>query len=447
MEAGSQLTKGTSYHPRFGTRPANLLVVFLLRYSKSPGVVDHAKFFKALGQRVKQLRKRRGHTQEDMTAFGFSARHWQQIEGGRPITMKTLLKICDAFKVRIAVLLRGADEGIYRNSEFPSSFRKRISIHLKKPAPLAQDDSPSSSIGRKKIGRSFKVLVVDDFEAFRRFIRSVLRQKAEFQISEASDGLEAVQKAEELRPDLILMDIGLPRMNGLESARRVHRLVPSAKILFVSQESSLAVVREALGLGSGYVNKGRAQSDLLPAIDAVLSGKQFVSGEAQTPSTHRIVFCFDDAALLVGLTHFVASALSARNAAFVLATKSHQHALMQRLHWRGVDIDAAIQRGTYISLDSDKEPDPTRFIETIRGLSDAASKAGKQSPRVAIFGERAGRLWAEDKTDEAIRFEEFGNELARDHVIDILCAYPLVSTRENDPALKRIRAIHFDISF
>ena len=410
-------------------------------------MVDHPKFFKALGQRVRELRKRRGHSQEDMTAFGFSARHWQQIEGGRPITVKTLLKTCDAFKVRIAALLRGTDKGIYRNSEFPNSLRRRNSIHLKKPAPLARDDSPRSSMDRKRIGRSFKVLVVDDFEAFRRFAHSALRQKAEFQITEASDGLEAVLKAEELRPDLILMDIGLPRMNGLESARRIQRLAPSAKILFLSQESSPAVVTEALGLGAGYVNKGRAQSDLLPAIDAVLSGKQFVSGGAQTPSTHQLMFCSDDAALLVGLAHFVASALSAGNSSFVLATKSHQHALIQRLHWRGVDIDAAIQRGTYISLDSDKEPDPTRFIETITGLIDAASKAGKQSPRVAIFCERAGRLWAEDKTDEAIRFEEFGNELARDHVIDILCAYPLVSTRENDPALNRIRAIHFDISF
>ena len=78
-------------------------------------MVDHSKFFKALGQRVKTLRKRNGHSQEDMITFGFAARHWQQIEAGRPITMKTLLRICDALKVRIAVVLRGTDEGIYRD--------------------------------------------------------------------------------------------------------------------------------------------------------------------------------------------------------------------------------------------------------------------------------------------------------------------------------------------
>ncbi len=77
-------------------------------------MVDHARFFKAFGQRVKELRKKRGYSQEDMIAFGFSARHWQQIETGRPITMTTLLRICDAFKVRIAAIVRGTDKGIYR---------------------------------------------------------------------------------------------------------------------------------------------------------------------------------------------------------------------------------------------------------------------------------------------------------------------------------------------
>jgi transcriptional regulator with XRE-family HTH domain len=76
-------------------------------------VVDHAKFFKALGQRVKELRKKRGHSQEDMISFGFSARHWQQIEAGRPITMTTLLRICDVFKVRLEAVVRSLDRGIY----------------------------------------------------------------------------------------------------------------------------------------------------------------------------------------------------------------------------------------------------------------------------------------------------------------------------------------------
>lgn len=77
-------------------------------------MVNDAKFFRALGQRVKKLREAAGRTQEDMISLGFSARHWQQIEAGRPITMTTLLRICDVFRVRADRLIRGLDEGIYR---------------------------------------------------------------------------------------------------------------------------------------------------------------------------------------------------------------------------------------------------------------------------------------------------------------------------------------------
>jgi len=76
-------------------------------------VVDENKFFQGLGQRIKRLRKSRGHTQEDMIGFGFSARHWQQIEAGRPITIRTLLRICDTFGVQVVQLVDGLDRGIY----------------------------------------------------------------------------------------------------------------------------------------------------------------------------------------------------------------------------------------------------------------------------------------------------------------------------------------------
>jgi DNA-binding NarL/FixJ family response regulator len=93
-----------------------------------------------------------------------------------------------------------------------------------------------------------------------------------------SDGLEAVQKAEELKPDLIVLDIGLPTLNGIEVARQIRRLVPDSKILFLSQESSADVVREALSLGAlGYVVKAHAGTELLAAVQAVLQGNQFVS--------------------------------------------------------------------------------------------------------------------------------------------------------------------------
>ena len=128
---------------------------------------------------------------------------------------------------------------------------------------------------------SFTILIVDDFEPFRRLLCSILKGRAEFRvIDQASDGSQAVQKAEEHQPDLILLDIGLPILNGMMVARRVRKLAPASKILFLTQESSPDVVREALDLGAlGYVYKQHTHSDLLPAIEAVLSGSQFVSTE------------------------------------------------------------------------------------------------------------------------------------------------------------------------
>ncbi len=122
-----------------------------------------------------------------------------------------------------------------------------------------------------------RVLVVDDYEPFWRFVCSILGKCPELLIvGEVSDGLEAIRKAEELRPDLILLDIGLPTLNGIETARHIRRLAQESKIVFVSQESSADVVREAFRLGAmGYVVKTDAGSDLPVAVSAVLRGKTF----------------------------------------------------------------------------------------------------------------------------------------------------------------------------
>jgi CheY-like chemotaxis protein len=127
---------------------------------------------------------------------------------------------------------------------------------------------------------TYRILVVDDYEPFHKVVRLILQLRDDLQIvGEASDGLEAVQKAKALRPDLILLDIDLPRLNGIQVARRLRDLVPRPKVLFLSVESSSDVVREALNVGgAGYIYKLHVGSELLRAIDTVLRGKQFVSG-------------------------------------------------------------------------------------------------------------------------------------------------------------------------
>jgi len=91
-------------------------------------VKSQDKFFSSLGARVRALRKKHGFSQEDMMSFGFSTRHWQQIEAGRPITVITLLRICEVFEITMDKLVRGLDKGIYEKpspERVPASQRRR----------------------------------------------------------------------------------------------------------------------------------------------------------------------------------------------------------------------------------------------------------------------------------------------------------------------------------
>jgi DNA-binding NarL/FixJ family response regulator len=124
-----------------------------------------------------------------------------------------------------------------------------------------------------------RIVVVDDFEPWRRFVSFVIQSEPNWQIvGEASDGVEAVSKAQELRPDLILLDVGLPKLSGIEAARQIRQTFPEAKIIFLSQETSADIVEEAIRSGaSGFVFKTKSNNDLLRAIGSALEGKQFIS--------------------------------------------------------------------------------------------------------------------------------------------------------------------------
>lgn len=286
---------------------------------------------------------------------------------------------------------------------------------------------------------SIRVLVVDDFAPWRQFSCSILRKAGIQVIGEASDGFEGVQKAKEQQPDLILLDICLPRLSGMEVGKEVRKHAPRAKILFVSQETSTDFVREALSLGAlGYVYKLNAGTELLFAIETVLAGGRYLSNSLKDyqmeESTnfhahrHEILFFTDDEILVNGFAHFVGSALNAGNPAIVLATESHRESLLQRLNEHGVEVDAAIQKGTYISLDAAEDLDPERFVEIVRTVIEAASKGRKtRHPRIAFCGERAGRLWAHGKREAAIQLERFCDDLITNYDIDILCGYPFSS--------------------
>lgn len=332
-----------------------------------------------------------------------------------------------------------------------------------------------------------RVLVVEDYERFRRFVCSTLGKRDDFKIvGEAADGLEAVHKAEELRPDLVLMDIGLPRLNGIEAARRIIALLPECKIVFLTQEDSAEVVEAALSLGAhGYVIKARAESELLLAVDAAREGGQFFSavrsrnrsdirqapgaGRATAPIPfksapvpnnsekaesrhHRVHFHSDDPSLLATFTFFAEKALNNGGVVVVIATESHRKSLLQDLYSCGLDGAAAREEGRYVALDVDEflakfmvnnQVDPARFFKVVDDIIKEIKTRNGDSP-ISACGECAATLWAQGNGDAAVQLELLGNEVIRMYNIDILCGYLLKSTpNERDRDIyERICAAH-----
>jgi len=313
--------------------------------------------------------------------------------------------------------------------------------------------------------------VVEDHEPFRRFIRSTLRKKPEVEIvGETSDGLEAVNKAEELQPDLIVLDIGLPSLNGIEAARRIRKVSPESKIIFLSQESSGDVVQEGLALGAlGYVVKALAGSQLLEAVEAVLEGRQFVSSglsghyftdatdsqaprvltragfpvggieKRETAHKHEVQFYSDGASFLVELTRFVEASLEAGSTVIVVATELHRKNLLQGLQARGVDTTPAEEQERLFLLDAAEVlstfmenggPNRERFLSTIAPLIRCAEI---KHQKVVLFGEMVALLCAEGRMKAAIELERLGNELVQTHPVYIRCAYPMTDELVGEP--------------
>lgn len=223
--------------------------------------------------------------------------------------------------------------------------------------------------------KSIRVLVVDDCLPWRQFVCRALLARPTWQvIGQGSDGLEAVQRAQDLQPDLIVLDIGLPTINGIEAARRIRTVAPDSKILFLSENNSVEIAEEAFRTGAdAYLVKSTAAQKLVPALDAVLQGDRFVClglanhdlislrDRISGKPSHQVEFYKGDSLFVDGFATAVEAALRTANAMVVIASESHLAGIQQRLRSDGVDIDAAVERKRYIPLEL------TDYLSTVDG--------------------------------------------------------------------------------
>jgi DNA-binding NarL/FixJ family response regulator len=305
-----------------------------------------------------------------------------------------------------------------------------------------------------------RILVVDDYEPWRAFVSAMLRKEPELEIvGQASDGLEAVPKAQELQPDLILLDIGLPTLNGIEAARRIREVSPRSKVLFVTENRSVDVAEVALSTGaSGYIVKSDAGSGLLMAINAVLRDEQFFSqrlADHETTLCHEAGFYSSDQTLVDHLSDFVGAALKRGNAAIVVATESHRENLLPRLQGQGLDMTAALEQGRYAAFDAvdtlslcmqDQILDEVRFSRLVGNRIQAAANAAQQERnRVAVFGECVQLLWEQGNPEATIALERLWNqEILERYDAEVLCGYSadILQGRASNPLIDKIRAEH-----
>jgi len=297
-----------------------------------------------------------------------------------------------------------------------------------------------------------RVLVVDDHAPFRSMICRLLQQQADVRIvGEAADGLDAVRQAEALQPDVVVLDIGLPALNGLDVAGRLRTRVPNAKVMFLTVESSLDVVEQAFSVGAhGYVYKPRALRDVVPVLDAIIRGGRFVSGglariaqgDSLASHRHHLLFSSDGTVVVDALSRFIATGLGVGNTVIAIVTREHDECVRRRLQAADVDIDLAKREHRYVPLVTSEllaratvnggAPDPVRLFNICADLTTGAVRqAGNPHARIAACGELASVLWVQGHVDEALQLEHLWDGFAATSQTEILCTYPLAARSGN----------------
>jgi DNA-binding NarL/FixJ family response regulator len=290
------------------------------------------------------------------------------------------------------------------------------------------------------------VLVVDDYEPWRRHVSAELQKYPRWRVvAEARDGLEAVRSAQTLNPDLILLDIGLPGLNGLEAARRILARRRSARILIVTEQHSPDIAEAALEAGArGYLFKMDAGKDLPFAMEAVINGGGFLSS-ALAPHfshllpvrsngrRHEVGFFSDEASIVDAYVRFAESGIRAGCPVIVLAGEGRRAHVLQRLEADGVAIDTLIREHRCVQVDADDllsqimldgHPDGERFRKAlIPCIANAARLSTGERTPIVTCGEIAPRLWRQGNVEGALRVEKLWDRFVAEYDVETFCGY------------------------
>ena len=299
---------------------------------------------------------------------------------------------------------------------------------------------------------NYSVLVVDDYEPWRRRVAAEFAKSARWRvIGELEDGVDAVREAGSRRPDVILLDIGLKTLNGVDAARRILANDPTARILFLTGQSSPDIAEAALATGAaGYLLKPEAGRSLLRAIETVTAGARFVSqglpaeladvtrdGASRSGHRHDAVFHADEGALVNDYARFSEAALAAGQATIVVTAGDRLEKVRRQLESRGVAVGDAVRDRRYVAID----PAPVVASLVVNGQLDtercragaaaiaeqAAREAGGR--RVAVCGDVAPNLWKAGLSAAAIQVERIWDTAAREMGFDLLCGYLIDDAR------------------
>jgi DNA-binding NarL/FixJ family response regulator len=286
------------------------------------------------------------------------------------------------------------------------------------------------------------VLVVDDFEPWRRRVCSELQKDNRWQVvAEVIGGRAAVREARERRPDVIVLDIGLDDVNGVEAARRIVADNPAARILFLTGQQSPDIAEAALETGArGYLLKTDAGGRLLLAMETILSGGRFLSPSlpehvadvprrAEDVHGHRAAFHTHEAGLVNDYVRFAEAALAGGDAVIAVATSVRLAQVRDRLIARGVAIHAATRDGRYREIDSmamirDLLSNDSLAFDAVResgeALIESASAGGR---RVSVFGEAAPAAWEAGHPQAAVTLERAWDAAVTAGGALLLCGY------------------------